>query len=296
MLHERLKKIMDDIIEHAYADLPEEKRKQLKWYKIYILPNEKARSSGRYFYKENKIEVYNPRLGSDHMAKCCIHELAHRMSYCIHGSSEGTGHGKNFYAEYRKLIYAALDMNILGEETFNNDQWSSDQNKVRKIISEYEPNPVDYIMDFPPVIKVYNSYSIKDALRGRGYAWNSIEMLWEKETEDTENEIAFLESMGAVEQTLENENQREKPTFVVDENSMLMSPVAYIEAKGNTYDAREALKAHGFFFVSKGKKWVCKVASSAYSDKMIELRDASDLKGIEFTPMNRKSMNRKKFL
>lgn len=292
MLHERMKKILDDIIDVAYADLPEEKRNQLKWYKLYILPDEKARSSGRYFPTQNKIEVYNPRLGAEHMAKCCIHELAHRTSCCINGFDEGGGHGKNFYAEYRKLIYAALDMGILQEDTFNKDEWSSDQNKVRKIVSEYEPNPVDYIMDFPPIIKVYNSFNIKDSLREHGYKWNSIEMIWEKETDDTETEIAFLESIGASERTLGSENEKGKPSFTVDEFSLLMSPYAYIEAKGNTYDAREALKAHGFFFVSKGKRWVCKVDSAHYSDKMIELRDAEDLYEIEFKPMNRKKISK----
>ena len=272
------------MIDVAYADLPEEKRERLKWYKLYVLPREKKRSGGMYYYNENRLEVYNPRLGSDFMASTLIHELSHRMSYQFHGSA-GTGHGKEFYAEYTRLIYAALDMGILTEDTFTNDTWSSDKNKVRKIISKYKPNPVEYTMNFPPVVKVYNAYSIKEDLKTRGYTWNTIELLWEKETDNTEDEAQFLENIGVINGTGETDNNKQM-YYQIDESSLFMKPVIYIETKGDTYNAREKLKEMGFIYSSKDKKWICKVNASEYAEKLNEAQQAG-LQGIEFKPMNR---------
>lgn len=284
MLHERLKKILDDIVDVAYADLPPEKRERLKWYKLYVLPREKKSSGGMYYYRENRLEVYNPRLGTDFMATTLIHELSHRMSYEINGDA-GTGHGKEFYAEYARLIYAALDMGLLSEDTFNNESWGSDQNKVRKIVSKYEPSPVEYTMNFPPVVKVYNAYSIKEDLKARGYSWNIIELLWEKETESIGEEELFLQNKGAVKKTNETGGGKQI-LYIIDESSLLMKPVLYIEAKGETYNAREKLKEMGFTFTSKGKKWVCKVNATEYNEKLNEARSAG-LSGVEFKAMNR---------
>lgn len=286
MLHQRLKKLLDDIIDVAYADLPQEKRERLKWFKVYVLPKEKKRTGGMYYYHENKLEVYNPRLGSDFMAKTLLHELSHRMSYCLNGDA-GRGHGKEFYDEYRRLIYAALDMDVLSEDTFNSDNWSSDQNKVRKIISEYERNPVDYVMDFPPVVKVYNSFSIKDDLKARGYSWNNIENLWEKETEMPEEETAFLEGKGVVERKPDDPETRQL-SFTIDENSLLMDPVVYVEAKGNTYDARDKLKELGFTFSKRGKKWVRTIPAKNYPE-LIERIAVASIPDVEFKAVNRKT-------
>lgn len=286
MLHQRLKKLLDDIIDVAYADLPQEKRERLKWYKLYVLPKEKKTAGGTYYYRENKLEVYNPRLGSDFMAKALIHELSHRMSYCLNGDA-GRGHGKEFYAEYRRLIYAALDMGVLSADTFNKEEWARDQNKVRQIVSEYVPNPVDYVMDFPPVVKVYNSYSIKDDLKARGYAWNNIENLWEKETESPEEETAFLESKGAVERLLDAPETKQL-SYSIDENSLLMDPVVYVEAKGNTYDARNKLKELGFTFSKRGKKWVRTIPAKNYPE-LIEKIAVASIPDVEFKAVNRKT-------
>ena len=136
MLHERLKKLMDDIIDVAFSsndDISDYTKKRFKWFKLYVLPKESKTSSGRYIIDTHTIEIYNSRLGGDHMAKCCLHELSHHIDWCLNGT---TGHKDPFYAVYAKLIYASLDMGILQLSNFE-DSWSSDSEKVQEIIKGY---------------------------------------------------------------------------------------------------------------------------------------------------------------
>jgi hypothetical protein len=220
------------------------------------------------------------------MAKCCLHELSHHIDWCLNGT---TGHKDPFYAVYAMLIYAALDMGILFKETFD-DPWSRDQERVKEIIENYCPHEVDYKISNIAVVKVHNSYSIKNQLKENGYKWNSIESVWEKETEDEQEEEAFLESLGAIMSVPGNTIIR-SPWYTIDESNMIMDPTVYIEARDwgrRTYDARAALKKQGFYFSGDTKKWLCKVKSEDYKKKMKEIENDPELTGIEFKCQNRK--------
>lgn len=288
MLYQRLKKLMDDIVDVAFADttMSDAMRNRFKWYKLYILPKESKTSSGRYIVDTHTIEIYNARLGGQHMAKCCIHELAHHIDWCIHGK---TGHKDPFFEVYAKLIYAALNMQILTKKDFEDD-WSADHERVEEIIENYCRHDVDYQKEASAVIKVHNSYSIKNQLKERGYTWNNIEAVWETETEDEDAEEAFLGSIGAVFRGLEDAEPR-TPWYSIEETGMVMSPTVYIEAKDwgiRTYDARSALKRQGFFFSGDKKKWLLKVKSEEFDEKIEELENDPELHGLEFVCQNRK--------
>lgn len=289
MLHERIKKLLCDIIDVAYSELPQEKRDSLKWFKLYILPDEKKKSSGRYFPSKYTIEVYNASLGPEHMAKCCIHELAHHMD---HRLNHVGGHGTTFYREYAKLIYASIDMGILSKSIFENDEWSRDHSKVRKIVEKYEPHPVEYTMDFPPVIKVKNAFAQKEQLKAKGYVWNNMEQVWEKEALDEEEEIETMESLG-IRQAVLGEQPCKISTYSIEKYSMQVESIVYIEARGSTYNQRDRLKQDGFFFDGKKKIWICKVPSRESLDKLTALQRnlAYADKDIEFHIQNRKTKN-----
>ncbi len=284
MLNIRIKRYLNDIIDVAYPDATDNELRLYKGFCIYVTPQEKRRSAGVYYPDERKIELYNARLGINSMLKCSLHELSHHLDYCINGE---TGHRKPFYNEYRKLIYASMDMGIFTADVFD-DNWSSDQNKVRKIVSEYKPNPVEYNPSFPPIIKVYNAYSIKEDLKTKKYTWNTIEQFWEKETTNIIEETQFLEQLKCLKSDTEDITIK-RPYYVIEDSSFIIVPVVYIEAIGDTYTYRETLKQYGFFFKEKGKKWIKKVNVKNYDREIDNLYSVEELQDIKFEALkNRK--------
>ena len=279
MVEIRIKKYMDYIIDVAFKNETVNDRKRYKGYFLKILTREKANSSGMYRVKDHVIEVYNPRLGARHLTKCCLHELSHHIDWCKHGE---TGHQKPFYDVYRSLIYASLDMGILSREDFS-DSWSSDGNKVKTIVSEYQPRRVEYYPDTSPLIRAYNAFDFKESLKEHGFRWNKMEQVWEKEEE--EGDRSLLESTGI---PPEDEKNREtkQPRYKIVIPDMHIDAVIYITATGNTYDRRECLKSHGFFYDKKS--WKKKVKASVLKDTMDELEADKGLAGLSFRVMDRK--------
>lgn len=279
MLERRIKKYLDDIIDVAYAEIPEEKRNRFHWFKLMIKKVEKETSSGMYHYSTHIIEVYNPSLGTRHLAKCCLHELSHHIDYCINGIS---GHKKPFYEVYRRLIYAALDMKILSQRDFD-DHWSSDANKVRKIVSEYKPHPIDYKIEELYLVRVYNAFDLKEKLKEKHYHWSPIEQVWEKETDDKQAEEALLTNL-----SIPAEKQDGKPYYLIKASDMYIDPVVYIKADGNAYEERSYLKEEGFHFYGKEKVWAKKVKANECKKELSKLSIGSKGKSLIFSIWNRK--------
>lgn len=268
-LNRRIKKILNDIIDTAYSDEEEDCRKKYKHFSLYISNIEKENSSGQYFPSEARIEVYNPSLGARHMAKCCIHELAHHIDKTKNGK---TGHQKPFYEEYRKLMYAALDLGILDREDFI-DNWSSDRNKVRKMLEQYQPCPMDYQLPGGLIIQCRNCYKIRDKLKKREFAWNSVEEAWER-TIEKEDKNAFLETLktlgcGDIE--------------IRNEWDMHIDATIMVTANGNTYEAREALKKKGFRYDGESKTWRRKLRSKDAGLFLESIRMMEEFKNVTFT-------------
>lgn len=268
-LNRRVKKILNDIIDTAYADCEEEKKMQFKHFKLYISNIEKESSSGQYFPSDSRIEVYNPSLGARHMAKCCIHELAHHIDKTKNGT---TGHQKPFYEEYKKLIYASLDLGILDKEDFI-DSWSSDRNKVRKLLEKYQPCPVDYQLPGGLILQCRNCYKIRDELKKREFTWNNLEEAWEKtiKKEDKEAFVETLKDLGC------------KDIEIRNEWDMHIDASIIVTANGSTYDAREALKKKGFWFDSDSKTWKRKLRSKDAGLFLESVRMMDDFKNVTFT-------------
>lgn len=268
-LNRRVKKILNDIIDTAYSDCDEETLKQFKHFRLYISNIEKASSSGQYFPSESRIEVYNPSLGARHMAKCCIHELAHHIDKTKNGT---TGHQKPFYEEYRKLMYASLDLGILDRDDFI-DNWSSDRNKVRKMLEKYQPCPVDYQLPGGLILQCRNCYKIRDELKKRDFTWNNMEEAWEKtiKKEDKDAFLEMLKDLGCKDVEIRNEWDMHIDASIV------------VTANGNTYDAKEALKKRGFWFDSESKTWKRKLRSKDVGLFLETIRMADEFKNVTFT-------------
>lgn len=73
---------------------------------------------------------------------------------------------------------------------------ADDSQKVKRMLEEYRPYPIDYKKDVK-LIQVFYAYEIRKNLQKHGYKYNSVLKSWEKETENLLDETAFLDSMEA---------------------------------------------------------------------------------------------------
>ena len=279
MLEDRMRKILNDIIDVAFSDKSVNERRQYKAFKFRISQSEKKTIGGSYYPKEKLVEVNNPSLGAKHIAKCCLHELSHHIDCCQNGVS---GHQKPFYAIYTRLIYASLDMGILEKEDFK-DLWARDGKKVWSIIENYAPRPVYYEMPSTPYVCVYNAYSVKNALKESGYRYNKLEQTWEKETDDASKEELFLSTL-----KVKSIKDSTLPYYVIKTPGMKIDAKIYIEATGDTYSVKDTLKKYGFFYKKEEKKWLAKVNASEKDAFLKELQDNRELNKLKFEVISKK--------
>lgn len=73
---------------------------------------------------------------------------------------------------------------------------ASDSQKVKRMLEEYRPHPIDYKKDVK-LIQVFHAYEIRKNLQKHGYKYNSVLKSWEKETKNPIGEATFLDSMEA---------------------------------------------------------------------------------------------------
>lgn len=267
-LNIRIKRIMDDIIDVAYADVDAGLRRRFHSFLLDIQNKEVKSTSGMYHERDHRIEVYNPRLGVRHMAKCSIHELSHHIDTCLNGHS---GHKAPFYEAYAKLAYASIDMGILTKDDFYHDTWSSDQNKVRDIMDKYTAHPVEYTIPESKIVCVKNCYAQKESLKSAGYRWNSVESIWEKAVDDVEAEFEFLKGLGC------------SDFYEQDEFDMHVNAVTYICATGKTFACKDALRSYGFWYDGDGgKMWKKKILAAEAEAFLEELRKQRSFAEVEF--------------
>ncbi len=281
MLEKRIKQYLDDIIDEAYKDVPEDQRKRYHWFKLYIRTKENSSSSGMYHVTSHIIEIYNPSLGEKHLAKTCLHEVSHHIDWCQNGF---TGHKKPFYDAYRRLIYASLNLSILKTADFY-DEWSSDHAKVLKIVEAYVPHKVDYQKPTQTVVRVKNCYVQKEFIKENGYYWNSVEQVWEKTTEDTKKEEQFLTSIGI---RPASEQSMSAPQYTIEQTDIYINAIVYIKAEGKTYDEREFLKKSGFHFREKERIWAKKTTADELEKELKTLAKEAEGRPLRFRLWNRK--------
>ena len=268
-LNSRIKKILNDIIDVAYAGESTEARRRYKRFQLHILNTSLKSKHGDYRVDTATIRVFNPYRDGRIIAKTCLHELAHHIDVLRRGE---TDHQDPFYEEYAKLIYAALNMRILDLKDYAdlNDR-SSDSKKVRKILSAWTQAYVDYRLGDRSIVKVRNCYKQRDSLKERAYSWNSMESTWEKEipSEDVEAELMALTALGL----------HDVESGPLD---LTINPTIVISALGDTFPVREKLRENGFRYSKEEKKWTKKTTNNEAKTEVERLREIPELHLISF--------------
>lgn len=240
----RIKSILEQIIDVAYAEETEYQRRKYKDFTLNILDESMRTRGGDYHFATKTIRVVNPEHGNDHIATTCLHELSHHIDYMKNGCS---GHQQPFYDIYAKLIYAALDMGVIKKEDFEGDGPAHyrDYNKVQAIISHYRPIAIQHTVQEKIIILVKNCYEQKDQLKAKGFKWNAMEKAWSVVIPQKAEEEAktFLESIGCKD-------------YMVKPMDLMLELQHYIKITGDTYRVKDILKEKGFIYKKKEKAWI----------------------------------------
>lgn len=191
----RVKILLNDLVEYAYPHSP--KQKAYKAFYVEYIDKEFKSKHGDYNTKNKHIRIFNLFRTEDQLVVTSIHELAHHINFVNDTSHSFEPHGQEFYKVYKKLLFTALDMGLFNKWQFiNATADASDSRKVKRMLEEYRPYPIDYKKDMK-LIQVFRAYEIRKNLQKHGYKYNSVLKSWEKETEKPLDEATFLDSIGA---------------------------------------------------------------------------------------------------
>ncbi len=234
----KIKRILEDLIGNAFPNSA--KLDEYKRFYIKITDKNVKSYAGRYNIASKTIEIVGLDRQSKHILITCLHELAHHIDNCNRGK---TDHSADFYMVYTKLIHTGLNMRLFTPEDMSMED-VSDAEKIRKIVDDWRPRMIDYKSDYI-LIRVYNCYSQKDALKANYYKYNAMAKAWEKEISSSskERELEFLHENGLSDEDIN----------ISDANDINIEKKIRIEATGNTYDYKDILKEYGFYY--KDKKW-----------------------------------------
>jgi len=269
----KIYKILCDIVAETYKDADEEKLQKYKKFHVELQNRELKSKLGDYCMQTKAIRIFGLSRDSKFIVRTCLHELAHHIDNMNRGTSD---HSDLFYAEYRKLMYTALNMRILTPEMFenadNNDN-SSDKNKVMKMLDEWIPEYVEY-KEGEKIISVKNCYERKDVLKARGYKWNGVNSTWEKEfnNEDLYYEIDYLTNDSFI-------------FHVTDAAQVSIEASGYIVVTGNSFPCKDILKENGFFFTNK--KWKKKCKMSEIKEEMKRVSSLPECSELTFKIQNK---------
>lgn len=191
----RIKILLNNLVEYAYPHSP--KQKAYKAFYVEYIDKEFKSKHGDYNTKNKHIRIFNLSRTEDQLVVTSIHELAHHINFVNDTSHSFEPHGQEFYKVYKKLLFTALDMGLFNKWQFiNATADAGDSRKVKRMLEEYRPHPIDYKKDMK-LIQVFRAYEIRKNLQKHGYKYNSVLKSWEKETGKPLDEATFLDSIGA---------------------------------------------------------------------------------------------------
>ncbi|NFI02366.1 hypothetical protein FDB15_18255 [Clostridium botulinum] len=258
-MEKRLWILCCDIIDYAFKDIDDKKKKRYKHVFFEISNKEMGTFHGDYSGKDNKIRIFN--LSRDDESTLCtsLHELAHHIDYVNRGTSD---HSKEFYNVYKELIKAAIEMELITkEQILNLKRDASDTNKVKKIVEELNINKIDKYKKDKLIIKIKNSFDIKDKLKALGYGWNGTSKVWEKEilAIDKENENKKIES-------LTNQENIE----IAPANEIKFDCYTYLLVS-KSFEYKQQLKERGYYYDAKRKGWRKKINNKKINEELLYL-------------------------
>lgn len=262
----KIRQVLHDIIDEAYKTKSEEERVRYKKFWIELSDKNIKSRAGQYNGKKRTIEITGMDRNEKHIVVTCIHELTHHIDNCNRGHSD---HSSEFYAVYRELLYAALNMKIFDVATLQCITDVTDGKKIKKIADEWTPEYVEYRNDIC-VIVVSNCFKQKDVLKAREYKYNTVGRTWEKEIkkDEVEYERGYLNGIEIKNEDIE----------IKDANDIQVKVKGKIIAGKGSYDFRNELKENGFYY--KDKKWE-KVTEGNIKDEIHKYQQL--LPQVEFT-------------
>jgi hypothetical protein len=209
-------------------------------FSVDMLPNEFASRHGDYKWATKKIRTMNLSRGVGAILATAIHELAHHCEVCNTGN---TGHGETFYLTMRDLMITAMKHgwvvpdDLQGLATGNAP---SDRVFIRKFgddLMQIKSSSTGSAS----IIKVFDAFAIKDALKAAGYAWSNLELCWAKEApaDEVEHETRFIAACG-------------QARVVVQDGRRATMDVVFHAVVHNGVQQREKLKAAGYRFKGYG--------------------------------------------
>jgi len=257
----RIKQTLVKIVDYAYKD-----SNVLEIYKKFYVEvsNKNLKSKhGDYTGSLHRIRIYNLYRKDAAIIVATIHELAHHIDYINRGK---TNHDDNFYAVYKKLLYAAIDLEIFSiAEYMEAKKDAADSNKVREMLRYYKkteitPSSTADSSNNTKLIIVKNCYELRFLLKKNGYFYNGINRTWEKETVNIANEIRFLNEL-AVEYEIR------------DINTMEFNVNRCIVAREGSYDIKEELRKQGFKWRKNERVWELEVPENSIEYVLEELKN-----------------------
>ena len=235
----KIKHVLNDLVDCTYPD--SDKKDEYKRFYVEMIDKNMKTRHGDYNGMNHHIRIFNLYREDAAVIATTVHELTHHIDFINRGF---TDHSKEFYEVFQVLLYKALDMGIFSKEEFMNaNRDASDSNKIAKMLKDYEPEDTGYKKDLRN-IEVRNGYDKKTLLKERGYHWNGINKVWEKEValNELESETTFLQS--------------ESLEYSVNEATNLsFRKKSYIVAGKGSYEVRDELKADGFRYDKNTKSW-----------------------------------------
>lgn len=255
-MEKRLWELCCDIIDYAYKN-----DKRIKLYKhlfIELVRKEMKSFNGDYSPKEHKIRLVNLKRDNEVIICTLLHELSHHIDYINRNTSD---HSDKFYAVYKEVLKAALNMGIVTTvQLLSMKRTSSDNNKVKKIVKSLHIQNTHNYKEDKLLVQVYKAFEIKDKLKLNGYIWNSLSKAWEKEFNIYEKEIIINKLL----EITTIDNIKIKPAI-----STTFEHYDDISIQ-NAYQFKEELKARGYHY--SNKLWIKKISSENISNEIKELQ------------------------
>lgn len=268
MINIQIRDMLIEIAKTAYPDV-----KHTRFY-LKVENREMNSKNGKWVYPQEgkmaEIWIYNLSRGTRQILKTSVHELTHNTEYSIY---KETGHSPRFYMVYKKLLEAAIDLGLLTAEDIND---IADTRDIKQLIRHQ--GPINRVADSNKIykedqviIKVKNSFSIKDKLKERNYRWNSTEQVWmlELSQEHMDEEKTFLLSI------------TEESNLIISSYSELeIEAIGYIVVGGKTFDIKDKLKERGYVFRGynqPGNVWVKRVPMTEVDDERFVFSYSDDI-------------------
>lgn len=255
---------MEDFFYRILLEISQEAyKKSVNDFKIKISPEIRQSFHARYFLNKRLIEVYNLYRDGQFIIAALIHEFAHHIAWTRHKDSK---HDKLFYQILKELLSAAVRLGYLD---YGKIKEVDDARDIRMMEKYFGPvteiyNPEKNHHKDQSVIKVRNSFSIKDQLKERGYKYNSQEKAWQKEinNSDAESEKEYIESIA---------DQAE--IDIISFSDISLTVYYYIIISGKPYELTDNLKKLGYWYGGyyQKDKWVKKVEGRNLLDEQKKL-------------------------